>query len=162
MSEQNDAHCAHDAAGAGNAHGTHRAGWGGAASATLHCLTGCAIGEFIGLAIGVSLGWQPTATMALAIVLAFVCGYGLTLLPFLRRGVSLAVALKTVWLAEAVSITAMEIAINAVDYSMGGMSVGSVFTWDFWSSYGVALIAGFLAVWPINLWLLRRNLKHCH
>jgi len=140
----------------------HGAGWGDAASATLHCLTGCAIGEFVGLAIGVSAGWTPAATMTLAVVLAFVTGYALTLIPFVRRGVPLGAALRTVWLGELVSITVMEIVINAVDYGMGGMTVESVLTFDFWSSYVVAMAAGFFAAWPINRWLLARNLKNCH
>ena len=147
-------HCHHDQAKVAN--------WGGAASATLHCLTGCAIGEFAGLAIGVSLGLAPMATFTLAVVLAFLCGYALTLIPFVRRGVSLRDALRTVWLAELISISAMEIAMNLTDYHMGGMSVGSLADPVFWTSYGAALVAGFLAAWPINLLLLQRNMKTCH
>lgn len=136
--------------------------WGGAASATVHCLTGCAIGEFAGLAIGVQLGFTPIATMALATVLAFISGYALTIFPFVRRGVSLKQALKTVWLGELISISVMEIAMNYTDYQMGGMSVSSLAEPLFWGSYAAALVAGFIAAWPINFILLKRNLKNCH
>lgn len=146
-----EAHCHH-----------HQAGWKDAASVTIHCLTGCAIGEFAGLAIGVSIGLAVWPTMILATTLAFISGYALTLIPFLRRGVSFAVAWRTVWLGELVSISVMELVMNATDYSMGGMSAGSVATWAFWRGYIAALIGGYLAAWPINLWLLRRNLKNCH
>lgn len=160
MTDSTHTHCAHHQQQPHE--GIHGAGWGDAASATLHCLTGCAIGEFLGLAIGVSAGWSPAATMALAVILAFAFGYALTLIPFVRRGVPLGAALRTVWLGELVSISVMEIVINAVDYGMGGMSVDSVMTIDFWSSYIVAMGAGFIAAWPVNRWLLARNLKNCH
>lgn len=143
-------------------HSGHRATWKGAASATVHCLTGCAIGEFAGLAIGVSLGWSAMSTMALAVVLAFISGYTLTLIPFLRQGVPLVTALKSIWLVEFVSIAVMEIAMNTADYQMGGMSVSSMADPKFWTGYGAALVAGFLAAWPVNYWLLGRGLKNCH
>lgn len=143
-------------------HPEQGASWGGAASATVHCLTGCAIGEFAGLAIGVSLGLAPWQTITLAVLLAFLCGYALTLLPFVRRGVSLRRALRTVWLGELISISVMELVMNVTDYHMGGMQVETLADPRFWLGYGTALVAGFLAAWPVNLWLLRRNMKHCH
>lgn len=136
--------------------------WGGAASATVHCLTGCAIGEFAGLAIGVQLGLAPASTMVLATLLAFVSGYALTIIPFVKRGVSFVQALKTVWLGELISISVMELAMNYTDYQMGGMNVDSLIEPLFWGSYAAALVAGFLAAWPINYVLLKRNLKNCH
>lgn len=150
-----EAHCHHKAS-------AHSPGWSTAANATVHCLTGCAIGEFIGLAIGVQLGLAPMHTMALAVTLAFISGYALTLIPFMRQGISLKEALKLIWLAEFISISVMEIAMNFTDYQMGGMSVASLAEPRFWWSYGAALIAGFLAAWPVNLWLLRRGMKNCH
>ncbi len=145
------------------AHAGHaNATWGGAASATLHCLTGCAIGEFVGLAIGVQLGLGMWQTMALATTLAFTFGYALTLIPFMRRGVSFMAAMKVIWLGETISMTFMEIAINFTDYHMGGMSVDSLADPQFWLAYAVALLAGFLAAWPVNYWLLGRSMKSCH
>jgi hypothetical protein len=145
------------------AHAGHGgSGWSGAASVTLHCLTGCAIGELTGLAIGVGSHWNPNLTITLAVVLSFVSGYALTLIPMLRRGAGLLTALRTVWLGEAVSIGAMELVMNAVDYQMGGMRGVSLVSPRYWESFVIALVAGFLAAWPVNLWMLRKNLKRCH
>jgi len=151
-------HATHSAHG-GHAHGS---GWQAAASVTLHCLTGCAIGELAGLAIGVSLGWHPGYTIALAVALALVSGFALTLLPMLRRGFGFLASLRTVWLGEAVSIGVMEIAMNIADYQMGGMRGVSLISALYWKAFAVALVAGFLAAWPVNAWMLRRELKRCH
>jgi len=147
----------------------HHHGHGGATpgglatSATLHCLSGCAIGEFIGLAIGVSLGLDPWATMALATVLGFVSGYSLGLAPLVRQGMTLAQAFKTIWLGETISIAVMELAMNFTDYHVGGVTTGSVLSLQFWLGYAAALPAGFIAAWPVNYWLLKKNLKkQCH
>jgi len=145
------------------AHAGHGgSGWPGAASVTLHCLTGCAIGELTGLAIGVGAGWVPNLTIALAVVLSFVSGYTLTLIPMLRRGAGLLAALSTVWLGEAISIGAMELVMNAVDYQMGGMRGVSLASPRYWESFAIALVAGFVSAWPVNRWMLQRNLKRCH
>ncbi|MDD9893709.1 MAG: DUF4396 domain-containing protein, partial [Gammaproteobacteria bacterium] len=103
--------------------------------------------------------WQ---TIILATTLAFISGYALTLIPFVRRGVPLKMALKTVWLGELVSISAMEFAMNFTDYHLGGMTASSLANPLFWLGYLGALGAGFLAGLPVNYWLLRRNLKNCH
>ncbi len=134
-----------------------------ATSATLHCLTGCAIGEFIGLAIGVSLGLNPWITMGLATVLGFASGYTLGLLPLVRQGMSFAHAFKTIWLGETISIAVMELAMNFTDYHVGGVTTSSVFSLQFWLGYAAALPAGFVAAWPVNWWLLKKNVKQqCH
>jgi hypothetical protein len=152
----------------GNRHHAHH-GHSGAASlprlaaaATLHCLTGCAIGEFIGLAIGVSLGLTPWTTMALATVLGFLSGYALGLRPLVQQGMGVAQAFKTIWLGETISIAVMELAMNFTDYHVGGMQTVSIFAPRFWLGYAAALPAGFIAAWPVNYLLLKRNLKHCH
>ena len=133
------------------------------ASATLHCLTGCAIGEFIGLLTGVALGLNPWATMALATGLGFVSGFTLGLLPLLRQGMGLGQAFRTIWLGEAISIAVMELAMNFTDYHIGGVTAGSVLSLRFWLGYAAALPAGFVAAWPVNYWLLKKNLKRqCH
>lgn len=134
-----------------------------ATAATLHCLTGCVIGEVIGLAIGVSLGLAPWQTIILATTLAYISGFSLGLLPLVRQGMTFATALRTIWLGEAISIAVMEIAMNFTDYHMGGMTAGSMLDPMFWLGIAVAVPAGFIAAWPVNWWLLRRNIKKpCH
>lgn len=152
-----------------NAHDHARHGAHGAsnirtsAHATLHCLTGCVIGEVAGLAIGVTLGLSAGWTILLATSLAYLSGMTLGLLPVMRdRHVGFVQALKIIWVGEVISIGVMEIAMNVVDYQMGGMSAPSVASWMFWRGIAFAIPAGFLAAWPVNYWLLKRNLKACH
>ncbi|GAB4532471.1 MAG: DUF4396 domain-containing protein [Parvularculaceae bacterium] len=133
------------------------------AHATLHCLTGCVIGEVAGLAIGVTLGLGVWATIGLATALAYISGFTLGLLPVMRRrNKSFWQALKLIWLGEAISIGVMEIAMNAADYAVGGMQAGAVLSVQFWLGVAVAVPAGFLAAWPVNWLLLKRDLKKCH
>lgn len=132
-------------------------------AATIHCLSGCAIGEFAGLAIGVSLGLNPWATMALATALGFASGYTLGLWPLVKQGQTWGAAFKTLWLGETISIAAMEFAMNFTDYHVGGVQAASVFTVPFWLGFAAAVPAGFIVAWPVNYWLLRHNIKqHCH
>jgi hypothetical protein len=173
QNQADHAHHAHHAAPAAPAaQGAHAAHYGHAAggslaglttSATIHCLTGCAIGEFAGLAIGVSLGWNPWATMALATALGFASGYTLGLWPLVKQGMTWLGAFKTIWLGETVSIAAMEFAMNFTDYHVGGVQAASVFSAPFWLGFAAALPAGFVVAWPVNYWLLGRNVKRqCH
>jgi hypothetical protein len=138
------------------------AGWRAAAMVTLHCLTGCLVGEWIGLASGVALSLPRGVTAVLATLLAYISGFGLTIWPLLRSGMSFRPALTTVFVGEAVSIGVMEVAMNAVDFAMGGMGVKSLFVPRYWEALAVATVAGFLGAWPVNFWLLGRNLKRCH
>jgi len=160
-------HCVHDESSGPHTrhhHGAPDAGpWRLAAQATLHCLTGCVIGEIAGLMIGVSLGLAAWQTILLATALAYASGITLGLLPVMKsRRIGALAALRIIWVGEVVSIGMMEIAMNAVDYSMGGMGAPSILHWSFWQGFLVAVPAGFLAAWPVNFWLLRRNLKNCH
>lgn len=133
------------------------------AASTLHCLTGCAIGEIIGLSLGVSLGWSPWVTMAVATSLAYLSGFLLGLRPLVSTGMSWRAALQAIWLGEVISIGVMELAMNFTDYHLGGMTAASVFTPAFWTGLLLALPAGFLAAWPVNVWLLSRQIKKpCH
>jgi hypothetical protein len=133
------------------------------AQATLHCLTGCVIGEVAGLIIGVSLGFSPWPTIILATILSYASGMTLGLLPVMKnQGVSLLQALRIIWVGEVISIGVMEIVMNFVDYQMGGMSAPSIASWMFWRGLVFAVPAGFLAAWPVNFWLLKRELKACH
>ena len=143
-------------------HGDAAGGWRGAASVTMHCLTGCLIGEWFGLALGVVLSLSIGSTVVLATVLAYASGFGLTMWPLLRGGMALVPALRTVFIGEAVSIGAMEVAMNAVDYAMGGMRVKSLIAPRYWEALAVAAAAGFMVAWPVNFWLLDRNMKKCH
>ena len=148
-------------------HGHHGHSGGGAlrtsAQATLHCLTGCVIGEVAGLMIGVTLGLGVWATIALATGLAYATGMTLGLLPVMKnRGVGLVQALRIIWIGEVVSIGVMEAVMNFVDYQMGGMTAPSIASWMFWRGILYAVPAGFLAAWPVNYWLLKRELKACH
>ncbi len=133
------------------------------AHATLHCLIGCIIGEAAGLVIGVSLGWGAAATITLAVVLAYVSGFAMALNPVMKNaGLSLAAAMRVVWLGEAVSIAVMEIAMNLVDYWIGGIQVASIWNTLFWLGLAAAAPAGFFAAWPVNHVLLKHELKAGH
>jgi hypothetical protein len=161
--EQHEDHCAHHDGGA-HAHHDHGAGaWRLAAHSTLHCLTGCVIGELLGLVIGVELGLPAGQTIALATLLSYASGITLGLVPVMRsRGLSLLAAFRIIWMGEVVSIGVMEIAMNLADYAMGGMGAKTALSWAFLRGFAVAVPAGFLAAWPVNHWLLKRNLKNCH
>ena len=149
-----------------HAHG-HHGGSGGAfrtsAQATIHCLTGCVIGEVVGLGLGVTFGLGTWPTIILATGLAYLSGITLGLLPVMKnRGVGLIEAFRIIWVGEVISIGVMEIVMNFVDYQMGGMSAPSLASWMFWRGILFAVPAGFLAAWPVNYWLLKRELKACH
>src|SRR5688500_8324462 len=149
------------------AHSHHGHSGGGAlrtsAQATLHCLTGCVIGEVAGLMIGVTLGLPVWQTIALATALAYVSGMTLGLLPVMRsQGIGFFQALRIIWIGEVISIGVMEIVMNFVDYQMGGMGAPSIASWMFWRGILFAVPAGFIAAWPVNYWLLKRELKACH
>ena len=133
------------------------------AQAILHCLTGCAIGEVAGLAIGVELALGAWPTAILATVLAYLSGFALGLVPVMRReGLSFGAALRLIWIGEALSIGVMELVMNLVDWHMGGMDAPSALSWVFWRGLLFAVPAGFLAAWPVNYWLIKRELKACH
>ncbi len=151
----------------GHAHSHHGHSGGGplrtSAQATLHCLTGCVIGEVAGLAIGVTLGLPVWQTIALATALAYLSGMTLGLVPVMRnQGVGMLEALRIIWIGEVISIGVMELVMNYVDYQMGGMTAPSVASWMFWRGIVFAIPAGFIAAWPVNYWLLKRELKACH
>ena len=133
------------------------------ARATLHCLTGCVIGEVAGLSIAVVLGLGVWPTIILATTLAYLSGFALGLLPVIRdQKKTFTQALKLIWIGEVISIGVMEIVMNAVDYGVGGMQAGSILSPIFWLGIAAAVPAGFFAAWPVNWWLLKRDLKNCH
>ena len=131
-----------------------------ALSATLHCLTGCAIGEVLGMVIGTALGFSELGTVALAIGLAFLFGYGLTSLPLLRAGFALSAVVPIALAADTLSIATMEIVDNAIMLAVPGAMESGVGSLLFWGSLSFALvIAGAVAV-PVNRWLIGRGRGH--
>jgi hypothetical protein len=129
-------------------------------SATLHCLTGCAIGEVLGIVIGTALGWSTVATIALAIVLAFFFGYGLTMLPLLRSGMALGAALPLAFASDTLSITVMEIVDNLIIVVIPGAMDAGLDSLFFWGSLAFALAVAFVAAFPVNRYLISRGKGH--
>jgi hypothetical protein len=131
-----------------------------AVSATLHCLTGCAIGEVLGMIVGTALGFSNLGTVVLSIALAFLFGYGLTSLPLLRAGLALAVVVPIALASDTLSIATMEIVDNAVMLLVPGALDAGVGDLLFWGSLAFSLaIAGIVAV-PVNGWLIARGRGH--
>jgi uncharacterized protein DUF4396 len=129
-------------------------------SATAHCLTGCAIGEVLGLVIGTILGWGNLATIALAVVLAFFFGYSLTMLPLLRSGLALATVLPVAFAADTLSITVMEVVDNLIILIIPGAMEAGLGSPLFWGSLAFALAIAFVAAFPVNRWLIARGKGH--
>ncbi|HET6312342.1 MAG TPA: DUF4396 domain-containing protein [Chloroflexia bacterium] len=129
-------------------------------SATVHCLTGCGIGEVLGLVIGSALGWHDLPSIALAVVLAFIFGYGLTLRPLLAGGLRLAEALRLAFAADTLSIAVMEIVDNAIILLIPGAMDAGLTSLLFWGSLAVALAVAFVVAFPVNLWLIRQGRGH--
>jgi hypothetical protein len=131
-----------------------------ALSATLHCLTGCAIGEVAGMAIGTALGLSNLATVGLAVALAFVFGYGLTSLPLLRAGLALSAVIPIALAADTLSIATMEIVDNAIMVAIPGAMEEGIDSLLFWGSLSFSLVvAGAVAI-PVNRWLIARGRGH--
>jgi hypothetical protein len=131
-----------------------------AVSATLHCLTGCAIGEVLGLMIGTALGLAAGWTIALAVGLAFLFGYALSTLPLLSAGLGLGAALSVVFAADTLSIATMEIVDNAVMALVPGAMDAGLVNPVFWLSMSLALTVAFFAAWPVNRVLIARGKGH--
>jgi hypothetical protein len=129
-------------------------------SATAHCLTGCAIGEVLGIVIGSVFGWSNFATIALAVVLAFFFGYSLTMLPLLRSGLALSAVLPLALAADTLSITTMEIVDNLVMLVVPGAMEAGVGSLLFWGSLAFALAVAFVAAFPVNRYLIARGKGH--
>src|SRR3712207_4831654 len=131
-----------------------------AVSATAHCLTGCAIGEVLGLVIGTALGWGTVATIALAVVLAFFFGYLLTMIPLLRSGLALSAVLPLALASDTLSITVMEIVDNLVILVIPGAMEAGLTSPLFWGSLAFALAVAFVAAFPVNRYLISRGKGH--
>jgi hypothetical protein len=131
-----------------------------AVSATLHCLTGCAIGEVLGMVIGTALGWSEWETVALAVALAFLFGYALTIGPVLKAGLHLGAAIKVALAADTLSILVMEVVDNAVMLGVPGAMEAGLAGPLFWASLAFALGVAFVVTVPVNRWLIGRGRGH--
>jgi hypothetical protein len=131
-----------------------------ALSATVHCLTGCAIGEVLGLVIGVWLGWSNTASILVAVVLAFLFGYLLTLWPLFAGGMAFRTAIGLALASDTLSITVMEIVDNAVVLVIPGAMDAGLSSLLFWGSLVLSLALAFVAAFPVNRWLISRGHGH--
>jgi hypothetical protein len=135
-------------------------GWGVALSATLHCLTGCAIGEVLGMVIGTALGFSNWGTVVLSVALAFVFGYSLTSLPLLRAGFAIAAVVPIALASDTLSIAVMEVVDNALMLVIPGAIEAGVGDLLFWGSLSVALVVAGAAALPLNFWLIGRGRGH--
>ncbi|MHA7179533.1 DUF4396 domain-containing protein [Arthrobacter sp. MDB2-24] len=134
--------------------------WSMAATATLHCLTGCAIGEVLGMVIGTSLGLHDLVTVVLSVALAFVFGYALTMRGVLRAGVPWRSALKVALAADTISIAVMEIIDNTAMLTIPGAMDAGIASVLFWMSLAASLVLAFLITTPVNRWLISRGKGH--
>ena len=131
-----------------------------AASATTHCLTGCAIGEVLGMFIGTALGWGNFETIVISIVLAFFFGYLLTALPLLRAGLALGTVVGLAFASDTFSITVMEITDNAVLLLIPGAMEAGLGDPLFWGSLAFSLAMAWVAAFPFNRWLISKGRGH--
>jgi hypothetical protein len=131
-----------------------------AVQATLHCLTGCAIGEVLGMVLATALGWGDTASIAVSVALAFFFGYALTFGPVLRAGAGFRRAAGVTFASDTVSITTMEIVDNAFIVIVPGALAAGLSDSLFWWSLGLSLVIAFVLTVPVNRWLIARGRGH--
>jgi hypothetical protein len=131
-----------------------------ALSATLHCLTGCAIGEVLGMVIGTALGFSEWGTVALAVGLAFLFGYALTSLPLLRSGLALTAVIPIALASDTISIAIMEVVDNAIMLLIPGAMDAGLTNELFWASLSVALVVAGVFAFPASRWLIARGKGH--
>ncbi|MFK8909273.1 DUF4396 domain-containing protein [Streptomyces sp. YS-3] len=153
-------HQQHGDAHAHHGHGGGKVSWSMAAQATLHCLTGCAIGEVLGMIVGTAFGWGNMPTMVLAIVLAFFFGYSLTLRGITRAGVDFRTAFKVALAADTLSIAVMELIDNGVIALWPAAMDATLSDALFWGSLVVSLALAFVITTPVNKWMIGRGKGH--
>ena len=134
--------------------------WRTAISATLHCLTGCAIGEVLGMVLATWWGWGDLASIGLAVLLAFFFGYLLTFIGVRRAGLGVRAAIRVALAADTISILTMEIVDNAFLLGYPGAMEATLTGWLFWISLGAALAVAFVLTVPVNRWLISRGRGH--
>lgn len=128
--------------------------------ATVHCLTGCTIGEILGMVIGTMLGWGNWPTVALAVVLAFFFGYGMTLWPLRKAGMAWGTAIGLAFASDTLSMTTMEIVDNVIMVVIPGAMDAGLGTLLFWGSLIASLIVAGIAAFPVNRWLIAKGKGH--
>lgn len=133
-----------------------------ATSATAHCLSGCGLGEIVGVIIGKALALSNVYTIVLAVILGFVFGFALGLIPLLKARFRLKDAVRQVMIAEGLSIAVMETAEVLVEVYTPGVMAAGLTSWLFWAGMLLALIAGFIAAFPVNYVLVGRGIRHVH
>ena len=152
-----------------HAHHAHHPAPGGAGaqslnritlSATVHCLTGCAIGEVAGMVIGTYLGWGNLETILLAVALAFLSGYALTMMPLLRSGYGVKAATRLALAADTASIAVMEVVDNLLMWVIPGAMDAPLDSGLFWGSLAASLLVAGAAALPLNRWLIARGRGH--
>jgi len=131
-----------------------------AIAATLHCLTGCAIGEVAGMAIGTALGFSNLGTVVLAVVLAFAFGYALTSLPLLRAGFALGAVIPIALASDTLSIATMELVDNLIMVAVPGAMAAGLGSLLFWGSLSFALAVAAAVTVPVNRYLIARGKGH--
>ncbi len=141
-------------------HESHRRLNSVALMATLHCLSGCAVGEVAGMAIGTARSWSNGQTIALAVALAFISGYLLTMLPLLRAGYDWGSAMRVAFAADTASVAVMELADNLTMLIIPGAMDAAVTSLMFWSSLAVSLAMAAVAAFPLNRWLIVKGQGH--
>jgi hypothetical protein len=129
-------------------------------SATVHCLTGCAIGEVLGMIIGTALDWSNLATIVISVVLAFFFGYSLTSWPLLRSGMTLREVTPLALASDTISITIMEIVDNLILLLIPGALALTLSDIGFWASLALSLLIAGAAAYPANRWLIARGKGH--
>jgi len=133
-----------------------------ATSATLHCLAGCGVGEIVGDALGTGSNLSNSATISLGILCGLIGGFGLGILPYRRQGIPFGAAARLVLVSEGLSIAVMEAAEVAIEVFVPGLMAATLTQAFYWIGMAAALIAGFLAAWPVNYALVRRGITHRH
>ncbi len=128
--------------------------------ATVHCLTGCAIGEILGMTLGTIFNWPNIETIIVSVILAFFFGYSLTMMPLLKSGLSLRKALPLSFASDTMSIAIMEIVDNAIMYFIPGAMDAHITSILFWGSLVFALAVAFIFAYPVNYWLISRGKGH--
>jgi hypothetical protein len=131
-----------------------------ALSATVHCLTGCAIGEVLGLTLATWWGWPDVPSIALAVALAFLFGYLLTTISLLRSGLTLRRAAPLAFAADTASIATMEVVDNSIMLLVPGAMAAGLGDPLFWGALAVALLVAGAVAWPLNGWLIARGQGH--
>jgi len=134
--------------------------WRTAVSATLHCLTGCAIGEVLGMVLATWWGWGTTASVLLAVVLAFFFGYLLTFTGVRRAGLDVGTAVRTALAADSVSILVMELVDNAFLLAVPGAMEAGLSDAFFWVTLAASLAVAFVLTVPVNKWMITRGKGH--